>query len=43
MGRANHLPLAITGGTGDYDGATGTATVTQVSQSKTLITVTLVP
>jgi hypothetical protein len=43
MGRANQLPIAVTGGTGDYDGARGTALVTQVSHSKTRVTVNLIP
>ena len=42
-GRPKNLPIAITGGTGDYNGARGTAIVTQVSASKTLVTVNLVP
>ena len=42
-GRPKQLPIAVTGGTGDYDGARGTAIVTQVSASKTLVTVNLVP
>jgi hypothetical protein len=41
-GRAKNLPIPVTGGTGDYDGARGTAHVTQVSQSKTRITVEFV-
>ena len=43
MGRPTHLPLPITGGTGNYNGAGGTAKVTQVSRTKTRITVKLVP
>ena len=39
--RANHTPLAITGGTGAYNGARGTAIATQITQSKTRFTVTL--
>jgi hypothetical protein len=41
--RADHTPIAITGGTGAYDGAGGTAVATQVSQTKTRFTVTLRP
>jgi hypothetical protein len=36
-------PLAITGGTGAYNGARGTAIATQASKSTTNIAVTLVP
>jgi hypothetical protein len=39
--RADHTPIAITGGTGAYDGARGTAVVTQISQTKTRFTVRL--
>jgi hypothetical protein len=42
-GRAKQLPIAVTGGTGDYDGASGTAIVTQVSRNKTNVTVNLIP
>jgi hypothetical protein len=42
MGRPKNLPIPVTGGTGDYDGARGTAHVTQVSGSKTRITVKFV-
>lgn len=42
MGRAKHLPIPVTGGTGNYDGARGTARVTQVSRNKTRITVSFV-
>jgi hypothetical protein len=38
--RANNTPMAITGGTGAYDGARGTALVTDHANS-TEITVTL--
>jgi hypothetical protein len=41
--RANRTPLAITGGTGAYDGARGTALVTDVSQSQTDVDITLRP
>jgi hypothetical protein len=42
-GRATNLPIAVTGGTGAYDGASGTAIVTQVSHNKTNVTVNLIP
>ena len=38
---AHHTSLAITGGTGAYDGARGTAVATQISASKTRSNVTL--
>jgi hypothetical protein len=41
--RADHTPIAITGGTGAYDGARGTAVATQLSQTKTRLTITLRP
>jgi hypothetical protein len=41
--RANHLPVAITGGTGAYDGARGTAFVTDVNSRKSTIDVSLRP
>jgi hypothetical protein len=41
--RAKGTPIAITGGTGAYDGARGTALVTDVSASKTDVTITLLP
>lgn len=41
--RASQLPIAVTGGTGRYDGAGGTASVTEVGAGKARITVTLVP
>jgi hypothetical protein len=40
---ADHTPIAITGGTGAYAGARGTAVATQVSQTRTRLTVTLRP
>ena len=40
-GPARKSPLAITGGTGTYDGARGTALVTDVNQTTTNIEVTL--
>lgn len=43
LGKADHLPVAITGGTGDYDGAGGTAVVTDISSTKTRIIVNFVP
>jgi hypothetical protein len=39
--RADHTPIAITGGTAASDGARGTAVVTQISQTKTRFTVRL--
>ncbi len=39
----DHTPIAITGGTGAYDGARGTAIVTQTSKTKSRITITLDP
>jgi hypothetical protein len=41
--RANHTPVAITGGTGAYDGARGTALATDVSAKKSVIDITLRP
>lgn len=41
--RAHDTPVAITGGTGAYDGARGTALVTDVSQNTTEFTVNLLP
>lgn len=38
--KANNLPIAILGGTGDYDGATGTAFVTDVNKNTTDINIT---
>ena len=40
-GKAQNLPIAVLGGTGDYDGATGTAVVTNVSKSTTDVSITL--
>ena len=42
-GRANKTPFAITGGTGAYDGARGTALVTDVNSTTTDIQITLRP
>jgi hypothetical protein len=39
--RSNNTPFAVTGGTGAYDGASGTALVTDVNSSTTNITITL--
>jgi hypothetical protein len=39
--RASNTPVAIVGGTGAYDGARGTALVTDVNSNTTNITVTL--
>jgi hypothetical protein len=41
--RSNNTPVAITGGTGAYNGARGTALATDVNQTTTNITVTLLP
>jgi len=41
--RANRTPVAITGGTGAYDGARGTALVTDTSASRTDVEITLLP
>jgi hypothetical protein len=38
--RATNLPIPILGGTGDYDGATGTALVTDVNNRTTDISIT---
>jgi hypothetical protein len=43
QGAAHNLPIAITGGTGAYNGARGTAVANQVNNSTTNITVTLLP
>jgi len=40
---AHNTPVAITGGTGAYNGARGTAYATEISQAKTRITVSLLP
>lgn len=41
--RARHTPIAVVGGTGAYNGARGTAYVTDTSQSKMSIVVKLLP
>jgi hypothetical protein len=41
--RTHNTPIAITGGTGTYDGARGTAFVTTVNQNTTRINVVLAP
>lgn len=41
--RTDQTPIAITGGTGAYNGAGGTALATQLSQTKTRFDVTLSP
>jgi hypothetical protein len=41
--RSHNLPIAITGGTGAYNGARGTAVVNDVNSSTTNVTVTLLP
>ena len=40
QGKATNLPVAILGGTGDYDGAAGTAVVSQVTKKTTDINIT---
>jgi hypothetical protein len=42
-GRANKAPFTVTGGTGAYDGARGSALVTDVSSTTTDIQITLRP
>jgi hypothetical protein len=42
-GRSNKAPFAITGGTGAYDGARGTALVTDTSSTSSAIDITLRP
>ena len=39
--RAHNTPIAVTGGTGAYNGAHGTAVITDVSKTKTTIDITL--
>jgi hypothetical protein len=39
-GKVSNVPIAIIGGTGDYDGAGGTAVITQVNKSTTDISIT---
>lgn len=39
--RARNTPIAVTGGTGAYNGARGTAVVTDVSKTKTAIDIEL--
>jgi hypothetical protein len=41
--RSRNTPIAVTGGTGAYNGARGTAVVTDVNSSTTDINVTLLP
>ena len=41
--RANKTPVAITGGTGAYNGARGTALVTDTSPTQTDVEITLLP
>ncbi|HVI35914.1 MAG TPA: hypothetical protein VM684_06780 [Gaiellales bacterium] len=41
--RSHNTPVAITGGTGAYDGARGTALVTDTSSSTSTVDVTLLP
>jgi hypothetical protein len=40
-GKAQNLPIAVLGGTGDYDGAAGTAVINDVNKSTTDISITL--
>ena len=42
-GRANKTPFTVTGGTGAYDGARGTALVTDINQKTSEFTVNLLP
>jgi hypothetical protein len=42
-GKAKNVPFTITGGTGAYDGAGGTALVTDVTSSTTDIRITFTP
>ncbi len=39
-GKPTNLPIPILGGTGDYDGASGTAVITAVNKSTTDISIT---
>lgn len=39
--RAHNTPIAVTGGTGAYNGARGTALVTDISKTKTSVEITL--
>jgi hypothetical protein len=41
--RASNSPVAITGGTGDYNGARGTAFATDTSSTSSKIDVELLP
>ena len=41
--RDRNTPVAITGGTGAYDGARGTAYVTDISQTSSRVTIQLLP
>jgi hypothetical protein len=41
--QTDHTPIAITGGTGAYEGASGTASATQISATRTRFDVTLHP
>ena len=38
--KLNNTPIAVLGGTGDYDGASGTALVTDIAKNKTDINIT---
>ena len=40
QGKATNLPIAVLGGTGDYDGASGTAVVSQLTKKTTDINIT---
>ena len=39
-GKVSNVPIAVIGGTGDYDGAGGTAVITQVNKSTTDVSIT---
>jgi hypothetical protein len=41
--KSHNTPVAITGGTGAYDGARGTALVTDISKTQTKVDITLLP
>jgi hypothetical protein len=43
QGKSKNAPFAITGGTGAYNGARGTALVTDVNSSTTDVRITLLP
>jgi hypothetical protein len=41
--RSTHTPIAITGGTGSYNGARGTALLTDLPRNRADVTITLLP